>query len=245
MSKEFRQEQLSRIDCKEIRARYAIVSHRADILARLRNARGIEEDDAPSPEYPEARCFLLEVDEDKDETVSGSVHISMSRYNGNGKKVNLMGEIFLFPDHLIAKAMSSKKHEYLKREIDAMFGRWVHFESETVRDLTKEIMGPRRENADMPQPSGKSSAPDIPPATQRRMIKDMFDSHYRQFLDDKIPALNGLTPREAAVRPETRPALIELMKDHIHQAAKQHPAVDGATYDLGWVLKELDLRELM
>ena len=67
--------------------------------------------------------------------------------------------------------------------------------------------------------------------------------HYEKFLDDDIPMLDGLTPRQAAVSPEMRPRLVELMKLHLHGIEKRSRE-EGLGLDLDWVLDELGLDEL-
>jgi hypothetical protein len=75
------------------------------------------------------------------------------------------------------------------------------------------------------------------------VMQEVFRSHYKKFLDEKIPALGHMTPREAAQRPEMRDRLVTLMKNHL-QMMDGHSKKDGRRYDIGWVLDELGLSEL-
>jgi hypothetical protein len=85
---------------------------------------------------------------------------------------------------------------------------------------------------------------DVPPEVRAQIARDYFLSHYTRFLDDAIPALGGLSPREAAMDPKARPLLLELMKEHICgiEADKHDRGVD---VNIDFVLKELGLDELL
>jgi len=75
------------------------------------------------------------------------------------------------------------------------------------------------------------------------MMQEAYRSHYKKFLRDKIPALDHMTPREAAKRPEMRARLVSLMKGHL-QMMDGNSKKDGRHYDIGWVLDELGLGEM-
>jgi hypothetical protein len=74
-------------------------------------------------------------------------------------------------------------------------------------------------------------------------MEEFFRQHYTKFLDDAIPALKGLSPRQAATDLLMRPRLVELMKEHIHGIEAQSKN-QGIRISLDWVLEELSLMEL-
>ena len=45
--------------------------------------------------------------------------------------------------------------------------------------------------------------------------QNFYQDKYTKFPDEEVPALNGLTPRQAAADPESRPLLLELMKEQL------------------------------
>ena len=75
-------------------------------------------------------------------------------------------------------------------------------------------------------------------------MKRFHEEHYARFLDDPIPALDGMTPREASGRPDAHPMLVELMKEHIHSIDRRNRE-DGTDISIDFVLKELGLDELL
>lgn len=70
-----------------------------------------------------------------------------------------------------------------------------------------------------------------------------LQTQLRKFLDEKIPALGGMTPRQAAKEPSMKPQLIELMKLHLKGIEKQNRD-KNLGLDIDWVLDELGLSEL-
>lgn len=87
---------------------------------------------------------------------------------------------------------------------------------------------------------GTSAQPSIPPEEEARIIGEMMDRHYRQVLDEVVPALGNVTPRQAARTAAGRRKLVEWLKYLENNTAK---AGDGlgpmAAYDFGWLWEEL------
>lgn len=100
----------------------------------------------------------------------------------------------------------------------------------------------------LPEPcSGQSgdsreTAPRIPGQLQEALSLDLMARHYRGWVDETIPALDGHTPREAAAHAALRPKLIHLihgLEGMYHNALKKgEPA-----YDPSWMWGELGLEE--
>jgi hypothetical protein len=74
-------------------------------------------------------------------------------------------------------------------------------------------------------------------------LEDFYQRTYRKFLDERIPALDGKTPRAAARDPAMRSPLIAVMKTHLH-GLDQLKRDKGIVIDIDWVLDELGLPEL-
>jgi len=79
---------------------------------------------------------------------------------------------------------------------------------------------------------------------EQQVMEQFYRDHYTKFLDDSIPALNGMNPREAAKNPVMRPQLIELMKSHVHTLSTMCRQ-KGLKLEIDWVLEELGLHELL
>lgn len=62
----------------------------------------------------------------------------------------------------------------------------------------------------------------------REHIEKTLSAHWKGWIDDKIPALNGKTPRQAVKTPDGRESVEALLLD-----AERHMATDAQTGDIG------------
>jgi hypothetical protein len=85
-------------------------------------------------------------------------------------------------------------------------------------------------------------ADDIPPEIARRIAHDVLDRHYREVLDQPIPALGDRSPRHAAHTESGRRQVIDWLKLIENRSASQ-PGTLLAEYDFAWMWEELGLAE--
>ncbi|MBR1130670.1 hypothetical protein JQ592_20465 [Bradyrhizobium iriomotense] len=80
---------------------------------------------------------------------------------------------------------------------------------------------------------------------KRAIIHDQMDRHYRSVLDEPVPALGGLTPRAAVKTDDGRIKVVEWLKMIENETAKSGAHNSAmASYNFGWLWKELSLGEL-
>lgn len=87
------------------------------------------------------------------------------------------------------------------------------------------------DSSDQPIP-----APDIPVEAQAALTAQLTH-HYRNTLDEPIPMLKGLSPRECAADPTLRGEVVAWLK-HLENASGRGP---GVNYDFSWMWAELNL----
>ncbi len=170
---------------------------------------------------------------------------SFFKHSKKSEGVGVLGSVTLFNDCLEVQATSVKKFTFAKEMVPFYFGELVRLQKEAVVDLAKQMadhLGEDRGDEDAEE-AVEDANKKIPQDIQNKLFKDYFQNHYKKFLNDKLPALHGLTPREAAKNPASKPLLIKLMKQHIHGIEKQK-AEKGVEFSLDWVLDELGLSEL-
>lgn len=162
--------------------------------------------------------------------------------------VGTVGNISLFPDKLIVETFTKQKHSFAKAMIGKFFGESLQLQNEAVVDLAKQEAARVEDSYEdyvqeriLEKQDGSSE--DIPPEIERELLQKMHKRHYTIFLDDKIPALDDMTPRVTAADPQMRPKLIELMKQHIKGIEKENRD-RGLDLNIDWVLDELALPEL-
>jgi len=94
-------------------------------------------------------------------------------------------------------------------------------------------------------PQGNTKAePALPPETMERAVHELLDRRYREPLDEPVPMLDNLSPREAARRPDTRAMVADWLKYLENANARQPADSPMASYDTGWMWTELGLSDL-
>ncbi|MFH1022186.1 MAG: hypothetical protein V1809_02225, partial [Planctomycetota bacterium] len=133
--------------------------------------------------------------------------------------------------------------DFAKKMAGKYFGTRLSLKSEIVEDIAKQQYHRAMSRGEHGQFSPEPHTSEILSAETKEHIGKTCRQHYTRFLDEKIPALDNHTPREAAKKPGLRNKLVDLMKDHINGLEIQRR---GKNLDLNidWVLDELGLQEL-
>lgn len=200
-----------------------------------------DEVEGSNEEVSEQECFawLRRGESKKLEDLMPGIMRSRDERDG----VGTVGHVYLTPTHMRVEAFSKKKYAFAKRMVKKYFGASLRLEGESVVDLAKQALGSddRRLPLAAPEPVRGHS---LSLEEERRFMEDFYRRTYERFLDDTIPMLGGMTPRHAARDPAMRPRLLELMKYHLHGLDDMDKS-RGVKVDIGWVLKELGLGELL
>lgn len=153
------------------------------------------------------------------------------------------------------EAMGQARLAALRRDFEARLGPLARFTAERRDDLGGRMAGeepaadvalvPPRLLRQPPQIDLQSSRlPAPPPGTSPEEVTAWLKIEFRRrMLEEPIPALAGLTPRQAAADPRQRPALLQLMKNHVRQL-DQDNLETGRTDDINALLRELGLHEI-
>lgn len=90
--------------------------------------------------------------------------------------------------------------------------------------------------------TGPAVDEDNPPALAQQLAQEYLDRHYRETLDQPIPALDDKTPRQAVRGAKGKKAVIDWLKTVENRSARQtgSPVAD---YDFSWMWEELGLSE--
>ncbi|MDP5218778.1 hypothetical protein Q5Y75_16230 [Ruegeria sp. 2205SS24-7] len=90
--------------------------------------------------------------------------------------------------------------------------------------------------------TGPAADEEIPPALARQLAHEHLDRHYRDTLDQPIPALGDKTPRQAVRSARGKKDVIDWLKTIENRSARQTGS-PIAEYDFGWMWEELGLSE--
>ena len=117
-------------------------------------------------------------------------------------------------DTLEVEAFSRRRLDDCRRRLEQLLGERIQLIDIEVKDMKKAL----RE-----KPQAEPEAPFIPPP---EFVAELEEKMLRQWIDESIPALGGLTPREAVKTPEGRQQVLALL-DHIAQMQEQMPKRPG------------------
>jgi len=144
----------------------------------------------------------------------------------------VLGTIILEPDFL-ALLVQGEEHLAVGREIleEVLAGLISHREdfAQALEDLLQDASDELMDDLD-------ALEEEIPPEEKQAILKEIFDNHYRQWLDRPLSALKGQTPRQAAQNPEGR----RLVEDLLRVMEFSHE-IGELEYDVSWIRQELKL----
>lgn len=143
-----------------------------------------------------------------------------------GERVAILGHISLNSDFLELKTNSNARAERGRALLTSLLG---------------DLAGPPltvHENLALMEDSPDTLEPlsEMPPEFEEA-ITAQLTSYYRKTLDEAIPMLNGLSPRECAADPALHDDVINWLK----QLENSDGRSPGATYDFSWMWDELKL----
>jgi hypothetical protein len=91
----------------------------------------------------------------------------------------------------------------------------------------------------------KSPEPDIPPEIATRIVHELLDRQYHEVLDEPVGMIGDISPRSAVRTARGREKVAEWLKYLENQTASHRdPADPMATYDFGWMWRELKIENL-
>ena len=96
----------------------------------------------------------------------------------------------------------------------------------------------RRQDAGAREPADA-----IDPGIAAEIIHNTLDQHYRQILDESIPALGNKTPRQCARSKKGRERVIEWLKDLENNELRRAASHGQPPYDSRWLWDELKLEQ--
>ena len=238
---------LRAMDCHICRGFYAFKTHGGHVKKILDTKpdfvyNGDKHDDALWPSLVYYWLCLGESSEFRKDFRSG-----LNYFNGQ-ENIPVIGTVFLGEKELMIQALSKRNFEYIKKKIDLDWD-WsnlLEFRRESIVDLAQQLAD-RVAKGEKVVSNNQSMAKECERFSHEtiEMIKtEQFRGHYERFLELPVPALDGMTPMQAAKSDTMRPQLIELMKYHIHHVETRNRK-DKISIDISWVLEKLELSELM
>jgi hypothetical protein len=97
--------------------------------------------------------------------------------------------------------------------------------------------------ASRPKDGSKASSTGLPPAEERVIVHRSLDRHYAKVLDEPIPVLGNVTPREAAETASGRAKVVEWLKRLENELARRPAGDPMADYDSAWLWETLGVAD--
>jgi len=129
----------------------------------------------------------------------------------SGMPNTLLGRIVIDGHRLSAEVNSAERAQALHHEIDARLGDGCRFKVDEIQDLDS-MMSNRATG-----PAGSKMSKEHEELMQHPEVQEqlsgMIGKHWESWVDDKIPALGGKTPKQAVKTADGREAVKALLQD--------------------------------
>lgn len=144
-----------------------------------------------------------------------------------------LGRIDITDEALVLVTMSRERNARGRAMLEGALGSMVEHRADSIQDPEVAIKEHRA--------SGRSAKSDeVPEDVQREVVGQYLRDYYARWLDDKIPALGGKSPRKAVRTKRGRAQVAELLKDIENGLQRQ---VGGDAVDVSALRNELGLDE--
>jgi hypothetical protein len=160
--------------------------------------------------------------------------------NFEGSQHPIVGTVELQPGVLKLTTNSMERAERGKAALEALLHGLVGPALSKLQ--TPKQMMAEQGSLDQDAIAGKPSDA-IDPEIAAEIIHNMLDQHYRQCLDEPIPALGDKTPRQCAKNKKDREKVIEWLKQLENNELRRAADQGQAPYDSRWMWEELKLTE--
>ena len=159
---------------------------------------------------------------------------NIKRKNSAGFQNVTKGQIRVHRDFIQTECNSKARDRRLKDRLIKNLGEWVNHEDTTYRPFDRE---------DAPGPTQQSNSLDLStlPVEAKEQVERILEQQFMGWVDDKVPALGHIAPREAAKTALGREKVTDLINDWENSYSK---APDQQfQFDFNRLRKELGLEE--
>ncbi len=160
-------------------------------------------------------------------------------FGGKRKKSmpTFLGSVTIGEGFLVLECQSRERLAKGREALEALLGELLSQPMESFEDVQAAL---RRRAEEKSPPRQKPSA--LPDAEALEMMKEFKRRHYKKALSQRIPMLEGKTPRQALRSKRGRALVIEWLKE-LENAEAHQMARGGNGIDLAWMWERLGLEE--
>ena len=168
-------------------------------------------------------------------------HYSWTGTTNDGRAVT-RGSLTFGDRTLTMETNSKERGDRALALLQGLAGDAIRHRATTHEDLERTIREQMKRRADGEAPVGATAQDAIPPHVAEALVLDHYAQHYRRWLDEPVPALDGNTPRQAAAKASTRGRVVELVQGLVGTYERALKCAEPA-YDPSWMWAELGLDE--
>ncbi len=147
---------------------------------------------------------------------------------GSGEQRRSYGHLRIRNGKLRLECNSRRRLETGRRLIETIAGAWIEHRGDSFQ--SQESI---KRQALEKKPGRRPKEPELPPELDREIIAEFKRKHYADWVDQPLPALDGLSPRQAARSKSKRRQLEDLLRGmenrEAHERAEGHAAFDFST----------------
>lgn len=203
-------------------ARYPLMSgERKDVIARLNAEHHLRRTGARPTKWD----WVAQVSERPSGGRSTGEGIALDSHPDGDTGWVVLANVTLSGKQLELSANSRRRIESARAFIEPLIAGLIG-EPEVAIKSVEDVMAEKRDAPVSPRRS-------VPKRVEREVTQRFLDTHYRNWLDEKIPALDGKSPREAARDFEGREQLVALLKEMENREARRTKDTGGATTRAG------------
>lgn len=196
------------VDYFDVRA-----ADRATLIARLATLPGAHEPESGTDDPAESSIMITKSGNARDKSWDNTV----------------VGRVMIKGSRLRVESNSTRRADALRDSVTTCLGGLARYrlrEEQSQTELFRRAM-------ELPdEPEARVHSPE-----EAALVKEFREKHMLAWLDEPIPVLGGLTPREAAAKsPRTKKSLELLLRDFEHEEAK---LPEDERFDIGRIRAEL------
>lgn len=215
-----------------VEARYPLTSgERKDVITRLDSERALRRTGA----RPTTWDWIAKVSEHPSGATSSGEGLALDSHPDGDTGRVVLANMTLTGKQLELSVNSRRPLERTRAFIEPLLAGLIG-EPEVAIKSVEDAMAEKRDAPASPRRS-------VPKRVEREVTQRFLDTHYRNWLDEKIPALDGKSPREAARDFEGREQLVALLKELENREARRAKDT-GVGYDARWLWRELGIERL-
>jgi len=146
------------------------------------------------------------------------------------------GHIEVRNGRLRLECNSRKRLQTGRQLIEELGGAWLRH----LGDSFESLDAIKRRLLDREEPRGAAQKKALPPEVERELVSKMKSEHYAHWIDERLPALGGQTPRQAARSKAGRRALEDLLR--MMENGEERDRLEGrAAFDFSAIRKDLGM----